>query len=231
MTFLKYFHAALVTFFAAINGVMLYLFLLWLPYGVEAFQISLEHWDKLSPRIETVSTVAFVAALLALALVLKVSVIWKNRLLYLRMRYPHPAFNVFLNNRKQPFEASEALSAYPEVKDSGFNLDVQMETWERIHARHGSEPVILNTRIHWQMLRDLFLVSLFFAAAFLLGWLSDLTVPFEIISTYLFVFGAQLLFLFIAARRVGVKFADNVVAIGIGKKPEEQGLGRKKKRS
>ena len=41
----------------------------------------------------------------------------------------------------------------------------------------------------------------------------------------MFVFGAQFLFLLLAARRVGYKLVDNVLAVSLGMDDKDQGLG------
>jgi hypothetical protein len=228
MNFLRYFHNALVTLFAVINGMMIYLFLMQIPYGLEPFFASLRLWDKLSPQIGYMLGIASILTIAAILLCHRLSIEWKNRLLYFRRDYPHPAFNAFLNNRKQPFESNTLLRAHPAIKDSGFNPQTQIDTWEKVHKQHSSVPVVLNTRIHWQMLRDLYLISIFFLPAFLISWLWQIGVPFQYTAIYVFVFGAQTLFLFLTARRIGWKFIDNVLAVDLGMK-EGEGMDTNKR--
>ncbi|MES9873723.1 MAG: hypothetical protein ABW116_09185 [Candidatus Sedimenticola sp. 20ELBAFRAG] len=216
MKFIKLLHEALIALFVLINGMMLYLFLLNFPYGLEPFFISLANWDKLSPQIGYVATVTVVVMVLVGVLVWRLGDEWKNRILYLRTNYAHPAFNAFLPTRKQPFETGKLLQSFPEVKDSGFNPGVQIATWLDLLRKHGDKPVVMNTRIHWQILRDLYLLALVFLGVFLIGWLFNYGIPFQIVSAYLFLFGAQFLFLLLMARKVGYRLVDNVLGVALG---------------
>ena len=106
------------------------------------------------------------------------------------------------------------------VKDSAYDPAVQTETWHAIMKKQSQVPVVRNTDIHWRMLRDLYLLSLVFLTVFLFSWLIRPEMPFQIVSVYLFLFGAQFLFLWLAAKRVGLKLVDNVLATALGIKPK-----------
>lgn len=237
MKFLSLFHIALVIIFAALNGIILYLFVLTLPFGADVFLKSLAHWDKINLEIGSTRIpagyVALVCALIAVAgtlLVQRLPEMWKNRLLYARSHYPHPASDAFLTSRKQPFESVDLQARFPAVKDSGFSRKVQTEVWLDAARRHGDKPVVLNTRIHWDMLRDIYILSLYFLGFFLFAWIVNLGVPFQIVGIYMFLYGTQTLFLLFAARRTGFRMVDNVLALELGME-EERGkpLGRKRK--
>ena len=230
MRFLALFHIALVIIFAALNGIMLYLFMLQLPYGVDPFLISLANWDKLSPQIGYVAAVCAFLAVAGALLVQRLPEHWKNRLLYARWHFPHPSSDAFLTTRKQPFESAVLQKRFPQVKDAGFSRKVQQQEWETSFRQHGDKPVVLNTRIHWDMLRDLFVLCLYFLNLFALGWLLNLGVPFQIVGIYLFLFGTQTLFLLFAARRTGYRLVDNVLALELGLQEQQSGpLGRRRK--
>ncbi|WP_260291793.1 hypothetical protein [Sedimenticola hydrogenitrophicus] len=220
MKFLSLFHIALVIIFAALNGIMLYLFMLQLPYGVDPFLFSIASWDKLSPQIVYVSVICAVIAVAGAVLVQRLPEAWKNRLLYARKLYPHPASDVFLTSRKQPFESRDLQARFPRVKDSGFSRKVQTEVWFETYRRHNAKPVVLNTRIHWDMLRDVYILSIYFLGFFLIGWIINMGVPFQIVSIYLFLYGTQTLFLLFAARRTGFRMVDNVLAVELGMEEE-----------
>ncbi|MES9905689.1 MAG: hypothetical protein ABW168_23825 [Sedimenticola sp.] len=216
MDFLKLFHEGLIGLFAVINGMMLHLFLLHFPYGLEAFFISLASWDKLTPQIGYVVTITLLVMVSVVVLSRRLSGEWKNRILYLRMRYAHPAFNAFLPTRRQPFETVDLLKKFPFVKDSGFNHQVQVDTWDFLHKKYADRVIVINTRIHWQILRDLNLLAMVFLVVFLLGWLVNYDVSFRIVSAYLFLFVGQFLFLMLMARRVGFKLVDIVLGMALG---------------
>lgn len=230
MKFLAFFHIALVVVFAALNGIMLYLFMLQLPYGVDPFLISLANWDKLSPQIGYVAAVCAILAVFGAVMVQRLPEAWKNRLLYARWLYPHPASEAFLTSRRQPFEGHDLQVRFPEVKDAGFSRKVQQQVWQESFRQLGDRPVVMNTRIHWDMLRDLYILCLYFLTFFAVGWLINLGVPFQIVGIYLFLFGTQTLFLLFAARRIGYRLVDNVLALALGAKEEQGGgLGRRRK--
>ncbi|MEJ1297673.1 MAG: hypothetical protein RPU64_06235 [Candidatus Sedimenticola sp. (ex Thyasira tokunagai)] len=216
MNSIKLFHEALVGLFVLMNGMMLHLFLLQFPYGLDAFLISLANWDKLTPQIGYVVTITLLVMVSVVGLTWRLNGEWKNRILYLRIRYAHPAFNAFLPTRRQPFETVDLLKAFPYVKDSGFNHQVQVDTWDFLHKKYADKPVVMNTRIHWQILRDLNLLAVVFLGVFLIGWLINYDVPFQIVSAYLFLFGGQSLFLMLMARRVGYRLVDNVLGVALG---------------
>jgi hypothetical protein len=230
MKFLSLFHIALVIIFAALNGIMLYLFMLQLPYGVDPFLFSLASWDKLSPQIGYVSLICAVIAVAGAVLVQRLPEVWKNRLLYARHLYPHPASEAFLTSRKQPFESIDLQAKFPQVKDAGFSRKVQTEVWFEAYRRHNAKPVVLNTRIHWDMLRDLYILCLYFLGFFLIGWIINMGIPFQIVAIYLFLYGTQTLFLLFAARRTGFRMVDNVLAVELGME-EERGKPLGKGRS
>ncbi|AKH20768.1 hypothetical protein [Sedimenticola thiotaurini] len=216
MKFLSFFHLALVIVFAALNGIMLYLFMLQLPFGLDPFLISLAAWDQLSPQIVYVAIICSLIAVAGALLVQRLSDSWKNRLLYARGQYPHPASDVFLSSRKQPFEAADLQAKFSRVKDAGFSRKVQTEVWQEAYLRQSGKPVVLNTRIHWSMLRDLYVLALYFLVFFLIGWVINLGVPFQIVAIYLFLYGTQTLFLMLTARRTGYRLVDNVLALELG---------------
>ncbi|MEW8044338.1 MAG: hypothetical protein G8D28_08480 [gamma proteobacterium symbiont of Phacoides pectinatus] len=216
MNFLRHFHQALVVLFVLLNGMMLYLFLLNLSYGLDLFLATFRKWQALSPQAGYAMGFTVVLMGMAVFTLRRLDDQWKNRLLFFRWREPHPARDAFLSTRRQPFGSGELLSAFPEVKDAGFDPGVQVESWERAHQRHAANPVVLNTEIHWRMLRDLYVLGLLFLIVFLLGWLAKAGIPFQLVATYVFLFGAQVLFLLLAARRLGFRLVDNVLGVELG---------------
>ncbi|MCP3869420.1 MAG: hypothetical protein GY703_15215 [Gammaproteobacteria bacterium] len=228
MKFLHYFQLWLIAVFTVINGFMFYLFLLALPYGIDSFLMTFEYWGELEPHPGIVATITLVAMATGFWLAWNLPDDWKNRLLYLRWSFPHPAFNAFLTLRKQPFENSTLLAAFPQVKDSGFSTRVQLETWHDCLSRYGDVPVVVNTRIHWSILRDLYILSLFFLILFMLSYAVNYGLPFGISAIYVFMFGVQFLFLFLAARRIGLKLVDNVLGVALG--IDENSSGNKGKK-
>lgn len=230
MKFLSFFHLALVIIFAALNGIMLYLFMLQLPYGLDPFLFSLASWDKLSPQIVYVAAICALIAVAGAVLVQRLPELWKNRLLYARSQFPHPASDAFLTTRKQPFESRDLQAKFPMVKDSGFSRRVQTEVWLDAYQRHNGKAVVLNTRIHWDMLRDIYILSLYFLGFFLVAWIINIGVPFQIVGIYLFLYGTQTLFLLFTARRTGFRVVDNVLALELGMEEDSSkplGRGRK----
>lgn len=231
MKFISFLHIALIILFATLNGIMLYMFLLPVPYGVDYFLHTLATWDDWGSRIVIVATLAAVLSVVGAILAQKLPSHWKNRLLYLRWSFPHPSQDAFLASRKQPFESQDLLAAYPVVKDSGFNRQVQVDTWHSIHDRVATIPVVVNTRLHWEMLRDIYVLSLFYIVAFALGWVVNYGVPFQVVAAYLFLFGAQFLFLWMTGRKMGVRLVDNVLGVSLGVEEfKQEPLGKIKKK-
>ncbi len=226
MNFLKQLHKLLLGMFALLNGVMLYLFLLHLPYGLEALLLSMMHWSEMDNNL-SITTIAFGLAATISIYVWNMDEMWKNRLLYMRWQFPHPAQDAFLTSRKQPFESKKLLAAFPQIKDAGFSRNKQTEVWEALYRKYVGKTVVLNTDIHWRILRDLYCLSLLFLPPFAIAWLLNSGMPLSIAATYLFLFGAQFLFLLLAARSIGLKLVDNVLGVSIGME-SEQGSKRKK---
>ena len=56
-------HTPLIILFALMNGIILYMFLLHLPFGSEAFLLSLAYWNKLSPVIEIAALLGALTAI------------------------------------------------------------------------------------------------------------------------------------------------------------------------
>jgi hypothetical protein len=223
------FHTPLLTVFAALNGIIFYMFILHLPFGADAFLLSLAHWEKLSPGIEIAAVLGAVMAIAGVFVAKRLDDNWKNRLLYWRWEFAHPAYDAFLTTRKQPFESAELLAAYPDVKDSGFNPKVQTDTWMRLYPKHQEHPVILSTYSQWMMQRDFYLIAMLFLVVFLVAWPVNRGVPFNIASAYVFIYGAQFIFLLFMARRVGLRLVDNLlgVALGVDKRGDKGPRGRR----
>ena len=230
MKFLAFFHLVLIIVFAALNGMMLYLFMLQLPYGLDPFLFSLASWDQMSPQIGYVAGITGFIAVAGALLVQRLPEVWKNRALYARWAFSHPSSDAFLTSRKQPFENKALLAKFPQVKDSGFSRSVQTEVWQKLYTERRTQPVVLNTQIHWNMLRDLFVLGLYFLFFFLVGWIINMGVPFQIVGIYMFLFGTQTLFLLFAARRTGFRMVDNVLALALGMEEDKSTpLGKKRK--
>lgn len=229
MKTIKLFHGVLTALFAAFNAMMLYLFMLQLPFGFDPIVASLRYWDRLSPRIEIVSAMAVLVAVGALIWIYRAGDPMKNRVTYMRRGNPHPAASVFFTARKQPFETNTALQAFPAVKEEAFSPEVQLQVWGSLYAKHADNTLIASTRAYWRLMRDLYLLSVVFMAGYLIAWPLNAGVPFGLSSAYLFVFGAQVLFLMIGARGVGYRFVDNVVATELGIGLGQSGLEEEKK--
>ncbi len=227
MKMMKYFHGVLTAVFAAFNAMMIYLFMLNLPFGFDPLAASIENWDRIE-HIELVLGIAVFIAVAGLIWINRVGEDTKNRVAYMKWRNPHPASTVFFNSRKQPFETNAVLQAFPAIKEAAFAPDVQLQVWESLYKKHADNTLIASTRAHWRLMRDLYLLSTVFAVSFLFLWPLKWGVPFAISSAYLFVFGAQFLFLMIGARGVGFRFVDNVLATGLGIGPGQSGLQEKK---
>ena len=115
-----------------------------------------------------------------------------------------------------PFGSGDLAQAFPAVKDSGFDPAVQLKTWLSMHEKYFSHQVVRNTRIHWLMLRDIYLLALAFLLAFCIAWAINHDLPFQIVNVYLFLFGAQYLFLLMMARKLGYRLVDNVLGVALG---------------
>lgn len=224
-----YFHRLLVTLYATFNAIMIYLFLLNLPFGYEPFAATLAHWNDIE-GIKMVAGAALVMAVVGLLIVAQLGAEWKNALSYFSLKLSHPACTAFMTTRRQPLDSAVLLKAYPAVKEAAFAADVQFQVWESVYRRHAKNPLVMGTRAYWHLLRDLYVLSVYYLAIFLVIWALKWGVPFVISSPYVFVFGAQALFLLISVRKVGYRFVDNVLATDIGLKPGETAEPAKKRR-
>jgi len=227
MNFLKQLHKLLLGMFALLNGVMLYLFLLHLPYGLEALVLSMVHWSEMDNNL-LITAVSFGLAAFIALYAWKMDEVWKNRLLYMRWQFPHPAQDAFLTSRKQPFDSKKLLAAFPQIKDAGFSRVKQTEVWEQLYRKYSDKTVVINTDIHWRILRDIYCLSLMFIPPFAIAWLLNSDMPLSIAATYVFLFGAQFLFLLLAARSIGLKLVDNVLGVSIGMDTDQGSKGKKK---
>ncbi|ROR29643.1 hypothetical protein [Inmirania thermothiophila] len=205
--------------FVAVNGAILYLFLLQFPFGLTPFLASLRHWDRLTPRIFVAAALAAALAVVARLAVSALPERWKDRLTYWRGGEAHPARDVFFTTRRQPFDGAEAVRAFPEVKEAAFAPARQLAVWRRLEAERAAHPIVAGTRAYWLLVRDLHLLSLAVLLAFLVSWPINGALPFAVAAPYLFVFGTQYLFLLLTARRAGHRYADTVLAIALGIEP------------
>ncbi|MGI9287250.1 MAG: hypothetical protein ACR2P1_17840 [Pseudomonadales bacterium] len=214
----KVFQSVLLVLFIALNTILLYLFLLQLPYGVNAFVSSLTHWSELSPRIDTVATVALAIAVITFLLTQRLPASWKSGLLYFRRRFAHPGHRAFFGGKDPGFEREPLLKAYPEIHDSAYNPEVQMQVWKRLYQQNANAVLVASTAGSWRFLRNLYLVSLVFLSSFLVTWPLNLGVPIALAMMYLFIYGAQAIFLLFSARKTGERLANNVMATALGVK-------------
>ena len=74
----------LVALFAMMNGILFYMFMLHLPFGGDAFLLSLAYWEKLSPRSELAAALGLVVTVIAFLAASRLGEEWKNRLLFWR---------------------------------------------------------------------------------------------------------------------------------------------------
>ena len=65
--------------FIIVNTVLLYLFLLQLPYGMDTLVLSLRRWSDISPRIEFVAAIALSVAVITVLLLKYLDSEWKSR--------------------------------------------------------------------------------------------------------------------------------------------------------
>jgi hypothetical protein len=186
------------------------------------------HWSQLSPRTEIVAAISIVPALAALFLVKWLDSEWKSRLVYFRRQYAHPGHRAFFGGKDPGFDRKPLLVAYPEVRDSAYNPQVQIRVWRRLFEKHAEAPLVKGTYRSWAFLRNLYLIGLVFLAAFLLAWPLNFGIPLALALSYVFIFGAQFLFLMFSSRGTGTRLECNVLAEELGMKLEGK-VGAKKK--
>lgn len=215
--------------FIVINTVLLYLFLLQLPYGLDSFAFSLLHWSEISPRIEIVAVISICVAIITLVLAKRLDSEWKSRLVCFRRQFAHPGHRAFFGGKDPGFDLKPLLIAYPEVRDSAYNPQVQMQVWMRLFKKHAKAPLVTGTYRSWLFLRDLYLISLVFLAAFLVAWPLNIGIPGVLAASYSFIYGAQWLFLMFSARGTGTRLEFNVLAEELHIKPQDNGIAKKKK--
>jgi hypothetical protein len=205
--------------FTVVNTALLYLFLLQLPFGLDTFASSLLNWYEMRPRIEIATAVSLGVAVFTLFLVNRLDNEWKSRLIYLRRRFAHPGHRAFLGGKDPGFDRKPLKITYPEVRDSAYDPEVQMQVWQRLYKRHAKASLVEGTYHSWVLLRDLYLISLGFLVAFLVTWPVNFGVPTVLALSYIFIYGAQLLFLMFSARGTGSRLECNVLAEELGIKP------------
>lgn len=201
--------------FCLLNSLMLYLFMLKLPYGWIALRQSLIHWHSLLPDTAYASGITFIIASSVFFGINFVTGAFKNGVLFFRRKHADPAYQSFFNTRKTPIDKNQLYKLFPEVQDSAYQAETQYKCWQTAYQRHKNNGIIANTKNIWLLLRDLYMTSCFYLAMFLITWSLDTSIPSQVTSPYLFLFGAQVLFLLISARSAGYRLVDNVLAITV----------------
>ena len=224
-SFLKRFFLGL---FIIVNTILLYLFLLQLPYGMDTFAFSLRQWPAISPRIEFVAAISLGVAVITVLLVKYLDSEWKSRLVYFRREFAHPGHRAFFGGKDPGFDRKPLYAAYPEVRDSAYNPQVQIQVWRSLLKRHAKAPLVMGTYHSWLFLRDLYLISLVFLVAFLVAWPLNLGVPIALATSYIFIYGTQSLFLMFSARGTGMRLECNVLAEELGIEPGDNVKTKKK---
>lgn len=212
----------LTALFTLLNGGMLYLFLLQFPFNADAFVASFKYWDRLSPRIGIVLSIAVVVIAMAVLLRVRLSDAWKNRLLYFKPQHAHPAHQAFFGGKDAGFDLGPLNRAYPQVKDSAWAPEVQFEVWEKLYRKHASARVVSGPQQTWRLLRDLYTLSVIFLMSFLIVWPLNFGVVFAVTAPYLFVFGGQSIFLLFSARSMGWRLVNNVLGTELGLVPDHK---------
>ncbi len=215
--------------FTTLNTALLYLFLLQLPFGMDAFAFSLRHWSEFAPRIGPVAVISVAIAVTALILVMYLNAEWKSRLVYFLRQFAQPGHRAFFGGRDPGFDRKPLEKAYPEIRDSAYNPQVQMRIWKLLYRRHANASLVGGTYHSWVLLRDLYLISLMFMMAFLLAWPLNFGMPTVLVLYYAFIFGAQFFFLMFSARGTGSRLECNVLAEELSIKPEVLGKAKKKR--
>ena len=211
--FLKRFFFGL---FIIVNAVLLYLFLLQLPFGMDTFVLSLRRWSDISPRTELVAAISIGVAVISVLLIKYLDSEWKSRLVYCRGRFADPGHRAFFGGKDPGFDRKPLYATYPEVRDSAYDPQVQIQVWMRLLKRHVKAPLVNGTYHSWLFLRDMYLISLVFLVAFLLAWPLNFGVPIALATSYVFIYGTQLLFLMFSARGTGMRLECNVLAEELG---------------
>lgn len=223
-------HKLLVLLFATLNTAMLYLFLLHLPLGFDSLALSFRGWSEAMPRIAVVAALAVVIGIIGVLLTRHLGDLWKTRLVFFKWRHAHPGYNAFWGGKSPRFERKPLRDAHPEVKDSAYDPEVQFALWSRLHAKHAELPAVAGTLAGWQLMRDLTLVAQLFLVAYLICWPLNRDVVPALGFVYLYIFGAQALFLLLSARGVGRRMVFNILALELGiglKKPEDKNKRRR----
>ncbi len=202
--------------FTLLNAAILYLFLLQYPFGPEAFLASLGDWSELGARVGVVLSITVGVALLAVLGTLRLGDARKNQLLYFKLRHAHPAHYAFFGGKEPGFDLTSILRTHPQVRDSAWAPEVQYETWEKLHRKHAGVRVVAGSRQTWYLLRDMYVISVLFLASFLIAWPINFGMVFALAAPYLFVYGAQTLFLLFTARSVGWQLVTNVLGTETG---------------
>ena len=115
------------------------------------------------------------------------------------------------------------------LKDSAYSPEVQYRTFRRLLDKHAAVDVIGGSVAGWHVLRDLYLAALLFLAGFLLSWPLNGEVNPALALSYMFVFGAQALFLMFSARGAGRRLVQNVLMVELGLDKADAGKEKKKK--
>jgi hypothetical protein len=214
------FQRFVVLLFTLANGALLYLFLLQLPYSLEALKASFVHWNDLRPSPAIMMALSIGVMIVALATRASLSDQWKNRLLYFRKRYAHPAHRSFVGGKDPGFDLAPLKKLYPQVHDSAYDPQVQFETWLKLLHKHRAQHVISNPEAVAKLLGDVYVLSLIFLAAFLFAWPLSFGIVFQIAAPYLFLFGAQAIFLLFSAKGADQRLVVNVLALEAGFAPD-----------
>jgi len=209
-------HRILVSLFAALNAIMLYLFLLHLPFGYDSLALSIRGWSGAMPRIGNVAAFSGVLAVLAVLMSVRLGSVWKTRLVYLTWRYAHPAYTAFFGGKEPSFDRKPLRVAHPEIKDSAYNPEVQYRLWQELGSKHADKPAVAGTRAGWLLMRDLLVISELFMLIFLICWPFNEGVKVVTAFNYLYIFGVQVLFLMFSARGIGRRMVFNILALEIG---------------
>ncbi|HEY5719823.1 MAG TPA: hypothetical protein VIX81_06365 [Gammaproteobacteria bacterium] len=223
------YHRLLLGLFCGINAALLFLFLLHLPVGLDTLELAFRGWAQARPRIDIVAGLVVALAAIGYFGLARLGPALKTRLVYSGGPYAHPGHEAFYSLKEPPFDRKPLLRRYPEIKDSAYSPEVQYRTFRRLLDKHAAVDVIGGSVAGWHVLRDLYLAALLFLAGFLLSWPLNGEVNPALALSYMFVFGAQALFLMFSARGAGRRLVQNVLMVELGLDKADAGKEKKKK--
>ncbi len=214
--------------FCLLMGLLMFMFVLEIPLDLPvrdlgaAMQLMAMASEVVPGQFNTAVAVAVALIVTALVAIYRLPDALKQRLLYIKGAAAYPSRKAFFGDfSKSPVDRNVMLELYPEIKEAAYDPELQHQTWLKLFETHRKKRLVAVTNRVWLLMRDLYIASLVFLLGLIAAFSLHGAISMGVAMLYLYLFGAQSLFLMLSARGTLRRLVTNVLYLELKqRKPE-----------